>query len=100
MQYDVLELEEGAKEIVFPALVPSEQVTVSYLYFPPMTYGHVNTYVKSDEGMAKVLTVLLQRQFPKWVNWIIGILLLVGIVTVLYLGAKGVLLWLAAGRGA
>jgi len=29
----------GSSEIVIPALVPKEQITISYLYFPPTTWN-------------------------------------------------------------
>ena len=38
-----------------PTLVPNEQVTISYLYFPPTTWKQINGPVKSDEGLARVL---------------------------------------------
>ncbi len=48
----------GGPEIVIPRLVPGEQVTVSYLYFPPLTYAQINAGIKHSEGFAKALDVL------------------------------------------
>jgi hypothetical protein len=87
VQYQVVDLPGAGKELVFPTLVPAEQLTVSYLYPPPMTYAQINSYVKSDEGMAKVVTVLLQQQYPRSVTILAGVLMLAGALTVLYLAA-------------
>ncbi len=80
-----IEVPGGGREIIFPTLVPGEQVVVSYLYFPPITYAQVNTYVKSDEGLATVITVLLQPQAPKWIGVTALLLMLLGLVTAIYL---------------
>lgn len=79
------ELPDGGSDIVIPTLVPGEQITVSYLYYPPTTWRDINTSVKSDEGFAKVLNVLPMVQFPKWFNAIMAALILVGLSTLLYL---------------
>ena len=77
----------GGPDIVFPSLIPGEQVTISYVYFPPLLYNQVNSYVKSEEGFAKVITVLPQAQYPKWFNITVVLFLLLGIITALYLMA-------------
>ena len=71
---------------MFPRVVPGEQITLSYLYFPPITWNLVNNYVKSDEGMATVITVLPARQFPKWVVNIQRLLVVLGFAAVTYFG--------------
>jgi len=48
---------DNSGEILIPTLVPGEQVTIGYLYFPPQTFQQVNTYCKSDEMSAKFLNV-------------------------------------------
>jgi hypothetical protein len=63
---------------------------VSYLYFPPLTAAGVNAGIKSDQGFAQAIPVLLQRRYPKWVNRIIGVLLLVGVIATLYLVYYGI----------
>jgi hypothetical protein len=84
LDYQILDLPDGSQEILFPKLVPGEQVVVSYLYFPPTTWNQVNAYVKSDEGLAKVIPVLLQQQFPTWITGGFLALCLVGLITTLY----------------
>lgn len=82
-EYKVVDV-EGGKEIVFPVLVPKEQITVAYLYFPPTVWSNVNTYTKSDEGFARVLNVLPTPQAPPWLARVAWFLLAVGAFTTLF----------------
>lgn len=61
-----------------PYIGPGETVTVQILNGP-----NINT-VRSLEGPAKFLNVIHQRISPKWVNWIVGLLMLVGLGTAVY----------------
>ncbi|MCX5864930.1 MAG: hypothetical protein NTW42_07635 [Deltaproteobacteria bacterium] len=83
--HNVEVLPDGSKDIVIPVLVPGEEITVSYLYFPPLVAGQVNAGIKCDRGFANQITVLLQRQYPRWFNRTVIALFLVGVVTVCYL---------------
>ncbi len=85
VRYEVSDLPDGGKEIVIPTLVPKEQISISYLYNPPTTWNQVNTHIKSDEGFAKVIPVLLAQQFPKWSIRVIYSLLLIGSVALIYM---------------
>ena len=78
------DLPGGGQEILFPSLVPNEQVTVSYLYFPPATWDQINVGVKSDEGFAKVIRVIPMRLYSTWFNGIVGIFFFAGVLSVLY----------------
>lgn len=89
--YNIEALPDGSKDIVIPTLVPGEEITVSYLYFPPVIAGQVNAGVKCDQGFANQINVLLQRQFPRWFNRTVIALFLVGIVTVCYLVYVGIM---------
>jgi hypothetical protein len=82
--YTVVPLPSGGHEIVIPLLVPREQVTVSYLYFPPITFNLINTYVKSDEGMANAISVLPTRPLPRALLWTLRVLVFAGVVATLY----------------
>ena len=94
VNYNVVNLPAGGKEIVFPALVPGEQVTVAYLYFPPVLWSNVNTYTKSDEGFAKIINVLPSQQYPQWLSLVAGILMIVGTITAIYaIGELGFFLY-------
>jgi hypothetical protein len=83
--YEVRDLPGGGKEIVFPTLVPKKEVTVNYLYFAPVTWEKINTHVESDDGPAKVITVLLQPQAKPWLVRVIWALLVIGLIAVAYL---------------
>ena len=77
-------LPSGGHEIVIPTLVPDEQVTISYVYFPPVVWSHINSYVKSDEGLATEIKVLPTRQYPKWAQRALALLVLVGLTALIY----------------
>lgn len=84
-------LPDGSKDIVIPALVPGEEITVSYLYFPPLTVAGVNAGIKCDTGFATAHVVLLQRQYPAWFNRLAAALMLIGLIVVIYFLCEGVL---------
>ncbi|PXW84919.1 hypothetical protein C8R34_1238 [Nitrosomonas sp. Nm84] len=84
VMHSVETLPDGTKDIVIPTLVPGEQITVSYLYLYPVTVDQVNAGIKSDHGFSQQISVLLQRQFPRWVNFIVGTLMITGFVAILY----------------
>lgn len=78
-------LPDGSKDILIPTLIPGEEVTVSYLYFPPVTVAQVNAGIKCDQGFAHAIAVLLQRQYPRWFNRTAAALMLAGLISVIYL---------------
>lgn len=83
--HHVEDLSDGSREIVIPTLVPGEQITISYLYFPPLTVAQVNAGIRCDQGFAHQIPVLIHRQYPKWFNVSVALFMLIGIVTVIYL---------------
>ncbi|MBI5783524.1 MAG: hypothetical protein HZA69_07265 [Gammaproteobacteria bacterium] len=83
-------LPNGSRDIVIPTLVPGEEITISYLYFPPVTVNQVNAGIKCDQGFAQPITVLLQRQYPRWLNRTTGILMIAGLVAIVYVVYLGV----------
>jgi len=84
IEYTIAELPGGVKEIRFPQLIPQKQVTVTYLYFPPLTWEQANRHVESDEGPVKVLNVLPTVQLPKWLIAILWCLIGYGVIAFLY----------------
>jgi hypothetical protein len=78
----------GVAEIVISKMVPAEQVTVSYLYSPPLLWSQIHAYTKSDEGFARVLNVLPTPQLPKWALNILRVILFAGVVSLLYLAVE------------
>jgi len=69
---------DGSGEIAIAVLVPKEQITVSYLYFPPLTWNQINTYTKSDDGFAKIINAIPTPQPPKVVAWLAWLLMFLG----------------------
>ena len=84
IEHRIVDLADGSREILIPTMVPGEQITISYLYFPPVTYSSINAGIKSDEGFAKPVSVLLQRQYSTWINILAALLLLVGVASTVY----------------
>jgi len=94
LDYSIEPVKDSGDDIVFPILRPKEQVTVSYLYFEPVTPDQIHTYVKSDEGLAKNIAMLPVRRFPKWLNMLILAAMSTGIVAWIYLIVILVVCWL------
>src|SRR5437899_1519902 len=46
----------GGDELLFPVLVSGQELTISYLYYPPLLANQINAPIRSDEGMAKHCT--------------------------------------------
>ncbi|WP_141231804.1 hypothetical protein [Pseudomonas sp. Irchel s3a12] len=84
VMYTIERNPEGAGEIVFPSLVPKEQVTISYLYFPPLLWSQINVNAKSDEGFAKIISVIPIPQPSKFVNYCLWLLIFVGVSFLMY----------------
>lgn len=84
IEYKIVDLPGGQKDILFPKLIPQKQLTITYLYFPPLTFDQINTHIESDEGPAKVITVLPTPQLPKWLTTILWVLIVYGIIGVIY----------------
>jgi hypothetical protein len=84
VQYMIERNPEGGGEIILPSLVPKEQVTVSYLYFPPLLFSQINVNTKSDDGFAKILNVIPMPQPSKAVLGVVWILVFVGASFIFY----------------
>ena len=75
----------SSAEICIPVLVPNEQVTISYLYFPSLLWNQIAGPIKSDEALAKAIqTIFPTSPPPRVVMWIIWILIFVGASTIVY----------------
>ena len=102
IQHHVEDLPGGGREIVFPLLVPSQQVTITYVYFPPVTWQQINTTTRSDEGFAKIVTALPTPQSPARVLNSLRVLVVVGAAAAIYglvLLIRGLwLIWSLASR--
>jgi hypothetical protein len=80
-------------EMLLPTLVPGEQVSISYLYRPPLVWGQVHSYCKSDEVNAKYLNVVPSAQLSKFQLTIHWSLIFIGASTVVYWGFLQIWNW-------
>ena len=71
-------------EILIPSLAPGEQVSITYLYFPPMTWQNVSSYAKSDDGLAKHVAMISNPKPGKAVLFIVFALMFLGASTAIY----------------
>ncbi|HLW58745.1 MAG TPA: hypothetical protein VKV57_02340 [bacterium] len=79
------DLPQGGVSLIFPTLAPKEQVTITYIYFPPVTWSLINAGVRSDEAVAQPITVLPTRQFAPWVYRTFAALFYMGVFLAAYL---------------
>lgn len=84
VQYEVIKAENGSAEIVIPNLVPNEQVTISYLYFPPTLWTATNSYCKCDETMAEYINVVPAKQLNKFQYYFLSALVFIGSASLIY----------------
>lgn len=77
-------------DIVIPLLVPGQQVTVNYLYFSPMTFDAVTSGVRCDEGLARVVDVLLTPQPRRGVRHATRLFVALGAMTLVYFAVLGI----------
>ena len=50
-----------------------------------LTFAQANAGIKSNQGFAHAIPVLLQRQYPHWFNRLVGALMLPGLIAIIYL---------------
>ncbi|PSU89954.1 hypothetical protein C0W35_18290 [Photobacterium kishitanii] len=82
--HSIEELPGGGKNIVIPNLVPKKEVTITYLYYPPVTWNQINTSVEDEEGLAKVVLMTARQVINPWLKRSIALLVFIGLVTVIY----------------
>jgi hypothetical protein len=83
-EYDVINLPDGSKEIHFPIITPKERIFINYLYFPPIVWNQINTYIKSDDGPAKIVNMQLTPIYPKYILILMSIPFIIGLVFIVY----------------
>ena len=84
--YSVEDLPQGdGREIVIPLLSSGEQLTISCLYFGPTTVRNINAGVRCDQGLAKPIPMLLQREYPTWLNVLAAAIFLIGVLATVYM---------------
>ena len=77
-------LPAGGVDLVFPVVVPHALITVSYLYMAPLQFSEINKGIKHDDGFAKAIPVILQRQYPRWALRLSTLAAIVGVISILY----------------
>lgn len=80
-------LPSGGVEIVVPRLVPNEQVSITYLYFPPLLFSQIHDGIRHSQGFADEITMLPTPHYPKWVSRLLALFVWIGIVAVVYVFA-------------
>ncbi len=83
--YSTTPLPGGGTEIKIDVLVPKQQVTVSYLYFPPLLFSQIHDQITCDQMIARVINVLPTYQFPRWASITTSFLLVVGSIATIYM---------------
>lgn len=73
--------------IHIPSIAPKEMVSISYLFGPVQNWADLLEYVRSEEGVATKLEMNLNRVFPMWVNWLLILFTLLGLVFL------GIIIW-------
>lgn len=66
-------------------LLPGQQLSITYLYYPPLTVAGVNRDVQSNEVMGRIVNVWTNIRYPMWVYRVLLLLLLLGLATAVYL---------------
>jgi hypothetical protein len=84
LSHEVVRGAGNSAEIIIPTLVPGEQISISYLYFPPDLWSQVHSYCKSDEMTAKYINVIPAAQLNKFQLSLTWMLLFVGATTLVY----------------
>ncbi len=89
IEYRIENLPGGGVEIVLPVLVPGEQVSISYLYFPPLLFNQIHAGIRHSEGFAAEVTTLPSPQYPAWLRRALWFLLILGAIAFIYLVMEG-----------
>ncbi|MDE2231530.1 MAG: hypothetical protein KGJ95_05650, partial [Candidatus Omnitrophica bacterium] len=69
IQHTIQRSEDGrSMTICIPSLGTKEIVSISYLFGPVQNWNDLLEYVRSEDGLAKKINVILNRVFPRWFN--------------------------------
>ncbi|MEM9178807.1 MAG: hypothetical protein AAGA89_03815 [Pseudomonadota bacterium] len=85
IEHEIIRDDEGAGGIIMiPRMLPNETININYLYFPPVHVGEIHAQIRHNEGFATDVRIVPNRQYPGWVNALIGGLMIVGLTTAIY----------------
>lgn len=93
LAHEIIRGTDNSAEIVIPTLVPGEQISISYLYFPPALWSQVHSHCKSDEMAAKYINITPAIQPSKLQLAVVWGLMFVGASTLLYWSIYWLLVW-------
>ncbi|MDF1680256.1 hypothetical protein [Ponticaulis sp.] len=85
-EYKIIELPGGGKEIFLDSLVPGQSINVSYLYYAPLRLEQIHNGIRFADGVATQIPIRATPIVSKQVEITAGILMLVGFITLIYLG--------------
>jgi hypothetical protein len=85
VEFEVKALPGGGTDLVFPTLIPGQQLSISYMYFPPLLYSQIHSGIRHKDGFATEITVLPTPQYPPWVLRGLRALVLMGLISVCYI---------------
>ena len=84
--FEITDLPSGGKELIIPRITPKKEYTISYLYFPPITYNDIIiSAIESDAGSAKIINVRLQQIYPQWFNILCIFAIILGLIAFIYI---------------
>jgi len=87
VEYVPFENPQGFTELQFPLLAPGQQISVSYMYFPPLIWPQINCDVYSETGRAERVALLPRPRPARWIVVLRSALM--------FLGGWGVIYWIA-----
>ena len=89
IDYKTNKTKNGTEEIQIERIAPDEEISISYLYFPPVTYDKIHAYVLSDDGSYDIINKIPDSfRPPTSVIYVRRTLMLVGFMTIFYLIGK------------
>jgi hypothetical protein len=89
MQHHVDTLPSGERQIVIPLLQPKSQVTINYVYFPPLLWNQIHAGITSDEGSPRAVDMLVNPRPSRTVLITFFGLAALGLIAALYLLYEG-----------
>lgn len=72
--YKIETLADKGKEIIFPRLLGNEEITITYLYSPPLKWQEINTHVKSNDAFGEAVREFPPPPQPFMKQWVLPII--------------------------
>jgi len=84
IRYSVNDLPGGGKEILFPMLTAKEQASITYLYFPPITYNQIRTNIRAENSSVKIINVWQVPTLSKKAIYFVWFMMISGAISWCY----------------